>query len=379
MKILIDARLYGVKTAKGLGRYLAEVVTGLETQDLANIYTILLYPDNWDEMAETARFKRILAPWRWYSLAEQFYLPGLIRRQKPDLAHFPHFNAPLFYRGPFVVTIHDLILRRHHSRRASTRGAAAFWLKRILYLWTIGSAIRRAKKIITVSQFTKDEILRFYPVAPEKIEVIYNGLAALGGDLGDENSDKNALLRYNINKPFLLCVGNAYPHKNLEKLLAAFREIQKTWDGQLVLVGGSDYFQERLKAGLENFGLNKDSVLFPGQLSDSDLAGLYRAAALYVFPSLYEGFGLPGLEAMSCGLPVACSDIPCFREIYGAAAEYFNPAVVGDITRTIKALLANPARQAELRRLGREQVKKYSWAESVKRHLAVYREVGKRI
>jgi len=374
MRIVIDARLYGPHVAKGLGRYVQQVVDGLLEIDSENEYVVLLRQDNWDDCPERPNLKKVLAPWRWYSIAEQLYLSRLLKKLKPDLVHFPHFNVPLFYRGPFVVTIHDLILRRHHSRRASTHGWLVFWLKKRLYLRVIASGIKRAKNIITISEFTKNEIIHFYPRAKNKIVVIYEGLTDTRPFLTPKSDDNNALVRYNIVKPYLLYVGNVYPHKNLEKLLDAYQVLQSKWSGQLILVGQKDYFYDRLEKLAAKKGF-KDKVLCLGYVPDDDLAALYRQAALYVFPSLYEGFGLPPLEAMAQNLPVICSDIPCLREICGPAAEYFKPTDANDMANKILNLLSNQNRQTELRQLGLEQIKKYNWQKTVVEHLKIYQEI----
>lgn len=376
MRIVIDARLYGPKTAKGLGRYLEQLLLGLKEQDQINDYVVLLSAENFDEFTATPRFKKVLAPWRWYSLAEQFYLPRLIKKLKPDLVHFPHFNVPLWYRGKFIVTIHDVLLRRHHSRRASTLGPLKFWLKKQLYLWVIGSAIHRAQKIITVSEFTKQEILHFYPVSASKISVIYEGLTKLE-KTGENLADKEALLRYNITKPYLLYVGNAYPHKNLDFLLRAWPKIGQFFSGRLVLVGREDYFYQQLKNLVTKLGLGH-SVVFLGYVPDADLAALYRSAELYVFPSLYEGFGLPLLEAMNYGLPIVASDTPCLKEIAGGAAEYFNPQAPDDLVEKIKNLLANQDRQNQFRQKGQAQCQKYRWPETVAEHLKIYHDFSQK-
>lgn len=376
MRIVVDARLYGPKTAKGLGRYLEQLLLGLKEQDQTNDYVILLSTENFNEFTEAPRFKKVLAPWRWYSLAEQFYLPRLIKKLKPDLVHFPHFNVPLFYRGKFIVTIHDVLLRRHHSRRASTLGPLKFWLKKQLYLWVIGSAIRRARQIITVSQFTKQEILHFYHVPESKISVVYEGLTKLE-KTGEISADKEALLRYNISKPYLLYVGNAYPHKNLDFLLRAWPKISQFFSGQLVLVGHEDYFYQQLKNLATELDLGS-SILFLGYVPDVDLAALYRLAKLYVFPSLYEGFGLPLLEAMNYGLPIVASDIPCLREIAGTAAEYFDPNDQNDLVEKFKNLLVNQDRQNELRQAGQKQCQKYRWPETVAEHLKIYHDFSQK-
>lgn len=373
MKIVIDGRMYGPKGSKGLGRYIQQIVEGLKIQDQKNEYVVLLTKDNWEEMAETANFKKALAPWRWYTLAEQVRLPRLLRELKPDLVHFPHFNVPIFYRGRFVLTIHDLLLRYHPSRRASTLGPIKYWFKNLGYRLVVRSAVKRAERIIAVSEFTKKEILKFYRLNPEKVKVVYEGLTKLGQN-NEKNDDKEALLRYNITKPFILYVGNAYPHKNLEFLLWSFKVLAEKWPGQLVLAGKKDYFYNRLENYSRELNLG-DRCLFLGYIPDEDLAALYRSAEVYIFPSLYEGFGLPPLEAMSWGLPVLNSDIPCLREVCGEASEYFDPAAEASLVGKVRLLLNNQERREELRRFGFKQVEKYRWEEAVEKHQQIFTEV----
>ncbi|MBI5622065.1 glycosyltransferase family 4 protein [Candidatus Falkowbacteria bacterium] len=372
MRILIDARLYGPKGAKGLGRYVKEIVEGLRRRDQHNHYIILLSRDNWEEFQASDRFEKVLAPWRWYTLAEQLYLPRLIRRCRPDLVHFPHFNVPLLYRGPFVVTIHDLLLRQYPSRRASTLSPWRYWLKNLAYRLVVRSAIRRARRIITVSEFTKKEILRYYSVDAARLTVIHNGLTDLSKNNSTLSDDKAVLLRYTITKPFLLYVGNAYPHKNLPALIAAFSALQPQWSGQLILVGQRDYFYEQLERDMAHASASADSIRCLGYVSDEDLAALYRAASLYVFPSLYEGFGLPALEAMHQSLPIAVSDIPGLREVCGPAAAYFNPRDTKSIAATILDTLTDTVRRSVLIAAGRQQVQRFDWGQSVADHLTIY-------
>ncbi len=366
MKIVIDARLYGPRTAKGLGRYVQQIVEGLKQIDHNNQYIVLLSADNFDEFKTTPNFQKVLAPWRWYSLAEQIFLPGLLKKLAPGLVHFPHFNVPIFYRGKFVLTIHDLLLRRHHSRRASRLGPWLFWLKKRGYLLVTYLAIRRAQKIIAVSEFTKQEISHFYPGSTSKITVIYEGLTSLS-TTAQNGDDKAIFLRYNITRPYLLYVGNGYPHKNLETACQAFELLRQKWSGNFVIVGGLDYFLQRLKKQVSS-----PDIIFTGYVPDSDLSILYRQASVYVFPSLYEGFGLPPLEAMAQGSPVACSDIPCLKEICGAAAEYFSPQSADDMAKVLEKLLNNPGRQIDLRCRGLEQIKRYDWSAATKQHLDIY-------
>lgn len=373
MRIGIDARLYGPRLAKGLGRYIQKLIEGLQEIDYQNQYFIFLTGDNWEECEiKNPNFQKVLAPWRWYTLAEQIQMPRILKKYHLDLVHFPHFNVPFFYRGNFIVTIHDLLLRKHNSRRASTLGPLKFWFKKRIYLRVIASAIRRAKKIIAVSEFTKSEILKYYPqIGPERIAVTYEGLTDLSSS--DIQDDKQSLLKYNISKPYLLYVGNAYPHKNLENLIRAFLKIYKNWPGYLALVGKKDYFYNRLESWAK--GLAKDDVgriIFTDYIPDDDLKKVYSEAELYVFPSLCEGFGLPPLEAINNNLAVVASDIPSLREIVGSGATYFNPYSIDDMTEKIEAVIKNKNLAEDSVKNGKELIKKYNWEEMAKKTLLIY-------
>jgi len=240
MKIGIDARFYGPKQ-KGLGRYVQKLVENLEKVDLSNQYIIFLRKENWPEyQPANPRFKKALADYQWYSLKEQILMPFKIRRSKVDLIHFPHFNLPIFCFKPFVVTIHDLVLKRFPTRRASTLGPFLYWLKNLAYRLVVFLAVKRAKKIIAVSNYTKKDILRYFRIKPEKIEVVYEGTPELN------------------------------PHKNLERLILAFAKLvkDKQMDCQLVLVGELDYFYRRLQ---EQFSSVK-GLFFTDFVSDKELA-----------------------------------------------------------------------------------------------------------
>jgi len=320
MRIGIDARFFGVRR-KGLGRYTQKLVENLELVDEKNEYFIFLRAENFDEYApRNANFKKVLADYRWYTFKEQLKLPRLLKSYKLDLVHFPHFNVPLFYLGKFVVTVHDLILLRFPTARNTTLHSVFYWFKFLVYRLVINSALRRSSRLITVSKFTKKDILEQYKTLPnEKIIVTYE--AAEKFCMLSPNKDEEILSRYGIIKPYIMYVGNAYPHKNLENLVYAFRILQKSKpDLQLVFVGKEDYFYNRLKNLVAEQKISR--IVFAGYVPDHDLDILFHNTEAYVFPSLYEGFGLPPLEAMAKGAPVVSSDHPCMREILENSA-YF--------------------------------------------------------
>jgi len=370
MHIGIDARFLGPE-GKGLGRYTEKLIYNLEKVDQMNRYSVFLRQQNWDKYNPgSPNFRKVLAPYRWYSLKEQTDFPRMLKKAKLDLVHFPHFNIPIFYSQPFVVTIHDLIITHFPTTRATTSGPIKYFFKRHGYRLVIASAVKRAKKIITVSEYTKKELMEFFSLPQEKICVTYEA-----ADPFSEGSDepKSVLRRHKISQPYLLYVGNAYPHKNLEKLLEAHKELLKQYpDLKLVLVGRMDYFFSRLRKYCNSLGLDKN-VIFPGFVPDADLPALYRQAELYVFPSLAEGFGLPPLEAMQYGVPVVSSSVTSLPEVLDQSAAYFDPTNKHAIVKVISDLLNSPDKGDLLRQRGYENIKRFSWKKMAEETLSLYR------
>lgn len=358
----IDARFYGV-SAKGLGRYTERLVRELEKQvHPEDRYIIFLLPENWDlYIPKHPNFTKQKAPYPWYGLAEQLWYPGFLRRHRLDLMHFPHFNVPLLYRGKFVVTIHDLILWHYPTKKASTRFAWLYWLKYWVYKRVIASSIHRAEKVIAVSEFTRNDIVAVYPEARRKVRVTLEGVDVLAP--ADENP-----ARLLTKRPYCLYVGNAYPHKNLETLLEVAVHFP---EHDFVLVGKRDYFYARLEKMAQ--GRHCQNVVFWGHATDEELVRLYRGARVYLFPSLYEGFGLPPLEAMQYGVPVVAARCGSLPEVLGEAALLVAPTNKG-FRAALEGVLENEHLRKELIMRGRERVKFFSWERMAQETRAVYNE-----
>lgn len=369
MRIGIDARFFG-SIGKGLGRYTQKLIENLEHIDHENQYVIFLRKENFDEYQPfNKNFTKVLADYRWYTFSEQIFFPQLLARQGLDLMHFPHFNVPLLYRKKFVLTIHDLILVHFPTLRGTTLNPIWYWFKYVAYKLTIASAIARAQKIITVSQFTKNDIISEYEKAKNKIVVTYE--ACDGHCRISLGSPQRVLEKYGIIKPYLLYVGNAYPHKNLERLIEAFEKISEKFPNmQLALVGKEDYFYSKLQKFTSIKGIS--NVHFLGYVTDQDLDVLYRFASLYVFPSLYEGFGLPPLEAMAKGTPVVSSDKPCMKEILGDAAHWVDAENIESLSHGIENVLNDKNLATVLAERGYEKIKEYSWEKMAQQTLDTY-------
>lgn len=368
MHIGIDARFFG-PIGKGLGRYTQKLLQNLELIDTQNQYSVFLKQENWDEYSpRSENFKKVLAPFNWYTVQEQIEMPRVIKKEKVDLMHFPHFNIPFFYRGKFVVTIHDLILLRFPTKKATTLGPIKYKIKELGYLAVINKAITKSEKIIAVSDFTKKDIVDYFRINEKKVVVTYEGvdMPRIG-----ENTAR-VLESYIITKPYLLYVGNVYPHKNIESLLLAMKKLSSSSLLKLVIVCKKDYFLERAINYSYRIGV-ADKVVFAGYVPDRDLNAIYENAEAYVFPSFYEGFGLPPLEAMAHGLPVLSSNATSMPEILKDAAIYFNPNVPDEIVNLIQKITGDNTLKLQLVEKGLRLVEQYKWSDMVKKTLDVYK------
>lgn len=373
MRIGIDARFFGPKQ-KGLGRYSQKLIEKLQEIDSIgdDEYYIFLRQQNFNDFEpKNKKFKKVLAEYAWYGWKEQLFFPLLIYKHNIDLMHFCHFNVPIFYRKKFLVTIHDLILFHFPTIKNTTLGHLKYFFKMLMYHWVIRSTVRRAEKIIAVSNYTKKDIEKEINVPKEKIVVIEEGFDFKQSF--EKKDSQTTFKKYGIMKPYLLYIGNAYPHKNLEKLCEAFYEIEKQYPAlKLVIVGGEDYFFNRLKRFIEK---NKiEGIIFPGFVSDVELEVFYQEAELFVFPSLYEGFGLPPLEALSRDLAVVSSERTSMPEVLGEAVQYFDPESVESMTENIVFVLKSPERKKEIIEKGKERLKIFSWEKMAKEILDVYRK-----
>lgn len=370
MKIGIDARMI---KATGIGRYIASLIEELSKIDKKNQYILFLRKEDFFRFKLPGKnFKKVLADFHWYGLSEQTKFPRFIEEQNLDLMHFPHFNVPLKFRGKFIITIHDLTLHRYKTIRASTKSFLTYQVKHLLYKKIIKSAIKKSLNILTPSNFTRKDILDIFKVPEEKITVTYEG--GPSNNLLKKIPNDKILKKFNLKRPFILYVGNAYPHKNLDNLLNSLKYIPS--NVHLVLVGKKDDFYEKLEK-LSDKNDYSDRVIFTGFVTDEDLVALYKDSSAFIFPSLNEGFGLPALEAQNFGLPVLTSNRSSLPEILGNSALYFNPLKPKDIAEKIKKVLNSKEIREGLVLKGYNKIKEYSWAKMARETLKVYEESAK--
>ena len=366
MIVGIDARMLG--SGFGIGRYIEQLLHHLQKSNSPHEFVVFLRKENWDQIGESGRVRKVLADVPWYSAKEQWQLSHILTKERINLMHFPHWNVPLAYRGPFVVTIHDLIMYHYPRPEATTLGPVRFWIKDTVHRRVVAHAVRAASHILTTSEWTRRDIHTTFGAPMEKMTVTYQApFVHQGGALASREILGE---RYGIHKPYALYVGAAYPHKNLEGLLEAWKQFQEKDDGarELVLAGKENYFYTRLRPLIEQ----TPTVVYTGFVPDDVLGALYRNAALYVFPSLYEGFGLPPLEAMSYGVPVVSSSGSCLPEVLGEAALYMDPKNPSDMAQKIHTGFSDEDVRATLRMNAKEELRRYSWERLAKETVAVY-------
>lgn len=354
--IAIDARVINSST----GTYIERLLHYLQEVDKVNKYTILVRKkdkDFWKPTAENFSVK--VADFDNYSLGEQIGFKRFLDKLKPDLVHFCMPQQPILYRGLHVTTIHDLTLLKTYN---SDKNWLVFHLKQLVGRFVFKRVIKTSRYIITISKFSKNEILRFGSIPADEVAV-----TPLSADI---NHEKTAPYEHGFKK-FILYVGQQSDYKNIRRLGDAHQKLLASHpDLGLILVGSLNASAKNNQKYFNDKGYK--NILFTGFLPDPQRDWLYQNAAAYVFPSLFEGFGLPGLEAMGYGAPVVSSDATCLPEVYGNAAMYFNPRDTDDMARAIDEVISNEKLRAKLVAKGHRQLEKYSWKQTATQTHSVY-------
>ena len=361
-KIVIDAREWSTST----GRYIRNLVRQLEALAPADDeYVVLMKPSDLAVWEPTKpNFRKLACPWREFTLLdEQLRFWGQLRGLKPDLVHFGKDHQPICYRGAVVTTMHDLTTARFYN---PAKLWPVFKFKQLVYRWLVKRVAKQSAAILTGSQFVKDDLVEFTGVDPDKITVTY--------EAADIIKDPPEPVEGLVSKRFIMFVGRPTPHKNLERLVEAFGLLRSRNPSLvLVLAGKKDVNYRRLEKNIQKQAVR--GVVFTDYVSEGQLRWLYGHCAAYVFPSLSEGFGLPGLEAMAHGAPVVSSSATCLPEIYGDAAHYFDPSDVRAMADAVNEVLTDKELRADLVKKGRARAARYSWQEMAKQTLAVYRQI----
>lgn len=355
MTIGIDARLYSPKYT-GIGRYVAEFVKHAIELDKENQFVIYLNPEEYETFQEpNERWTKKMVDIPHYSFKEQSEWNSFLQKEPVDLMYFPHFNVPVRYKKPFVVTIHDLTLHYYPYKEYTPKWSLKKQIQIWVYQFIMKMTVRHAKHIIAISENTKKDLQKEYQVPDHKVSVIYEGVP----DHFSSSAPDSRL--QTPNSPYLIYTGVWRSHKNLLNLLKAFKNLVDNGnDIQLVITGKKDPAYPEIPALIEELQLS-DRVILTGFVSDEELIALMSGAEVYVFPSLYEGFGLPPLESMKLGVPVACSNKASLPEVCGNAALMFDPENIPEMADQVEKLLKNPKVREEYIKKGHENLKRFSW------------------
>jgi glycosyltransferase involved in cell wall biosynthesis len=360
MKVVIDARESGTST----GRYVDKLIEYLHLLKPDFDIVVLAKSHRVGYINQVApKFKVVESNFKEFTFSEQIGFLRQINGLRADLVHFTMVQQPIRYRGRVVTTIADLTTARF---RNPTKNWLIFTIKQLVYRWVIKRVAAKSARIIAISRFAKRDIVQFSGVPFKKIAVTYPA--------ADKIMEEALPMAELKGKRFLLYVGRAQPHKNLERLIEAYRLVKGSQpDLLLVIAGKMDANHQLLQKYVDKRQVH--GVVFTDFVEDASLRWLYEQAVAYVFPSLSEGFGLPGLEAMLYDLPVISSNATCLPEIYKDGALFFDPLDVDDMAAKIKLVVNDPQLAKNLAWKAGAVVKQYSWRHMVEQTLSVYTKI----
>jgi glycosyltransferase involved in cell wall biosynthesis len=359
--IVIDAR--ELRTTSG--RYVERLLHYLQQIDKGYDYTILLTPKDFDGWAPTnERFTKVVTPYKEFTFGEQLGFKRQLELLKPDLVFFPMVHQPVLYRGNVVTTIQDLTGIRF---RNPTKNPVIFTVKQLIYKGINKYIPRKSRLLITPTEFVKQDIMQYAHIPADKITVTLEAADFI-------HSSPTAPKTINLqNSKFIMYVGRPQPHKNLWRLIEAYALLRPSHpDLKLVLAGRKDAMYNHIETKAKAAGI-AEGIIFTDYITDAELRWLYQNTQAYIFPSLSEGFGLPGLEAMMHGAPVVSSNATCLPEVHGDAAHYFNPLDPADMAQKIAEVIDDPGFRNELVKRGKVQSAKFSWKRMAEQTLDVFK------
>ena len=387
MRIGIDCRMLGYA---GIGRYIQNLAKGIVNSPDKHEYILFgnevrltdIVKPGYANIKNVTTFSRtgvspvnltpygvhiknIMSP--VYSIREQFEMPLAARGL--SLLHVPHYNVPIFYKERLIVTIHDIIPVLFPQFLSSQM---ATWYARFM----LKMAVQKANLIITGSENTKKDLINHLNVPEEKIQVIYQGVGPEFKKINDTHTLTGCKNRYNLPDKFILFVGNIRPHKNVHNLVRVFLELKATRDipHKLVLAGKKDLRFPEMRELFNIIEKNKESIIYLGEVAEEDLVYIYNLSDLFVFPSLYEGFGLPPLEAMACGVAVIAMKSSSLPEVIGDGGMLIDPDEPDALMNAIEKVLEDEDLREELCKRGIERSSRFSWDRTAMETLRAYEQ-----
>ncbi len=352
----------------GTETYARALIHALAEEDKDNEYVVYLSREAADiDVTPGPNFRRVVCPvvamqralrYGW----EQGILPLQLLRERPALVHSMGYVSPLAATCPQVVTVHDVNYIGHKGRRTA--------IGRRAFQFFVEQTVKRADKVITVSEFSRSEIISHMQVSPEKVKVVHSA----GREWDDEPVDASLSdVAKRIGRPYIMAFSSLSAHKNIPRLISAFAAVSSSVPHALVLVG---HLPEKADARTAMQLAGGDRVVFTGYIPDAEVDALMKGAALFAFPSLYEGFGLPILDAQHAGVPIACSSAGALPEIAGEGALLFDPYSVDDMADALRRCLLDVGLRASLIECGTGNVRRFSWDTTARETLAVYKAVA---
>ncbi len=371
MRIAIDARMMGPETTRGIGRYIEELIAAMLAIAPEHRYVLVTrIPDH--RFANHPSVETVVVHIPWYGLREQIEMPQIFAKLHSDVLHIPHWNVPILVGRPFIVTIHDLILLHDpDSAKASTRSLPVRWGKRLGYRAVLRHAIQNAEKILVPTVWVARDIIADNVAAVSKICVTGEGMPRI--NIQGSNVEYRDPSDLNFSSPYLLYVGSAYPHKGLQDVLSAWSMISKIYPKLcLKIAGGKDVFMQRQEARTIREGLKR--IFFYGRVSEDELVRLYDGAIAFVYPSHFEGFGLPPLEALARGCPVISSDAGPLPEVLGKGGViFFRSGDETAILSAVRELMRDPCQvRRDAVQLGPSLAVRHDWKQAAMRTLGAY-------
>ncbi len=364
LRIGLDAHMVGSRET-GNETYVRGLVRGF-SQLQSDFHLYVYYVGSaWATDDGRVHFRSIASASPWLRLT--LGLPTRSIRDSLDVLHVT-YTVPLWARCPVVVTVHDISYVAHPE----------WFSKRDLRVLsaTVPLSIRKARRVITVSEICREQIIEHYRVPRDKVVAIPNAAGPAASPLSDEAAHQElSALGLDPQRPYVLAVGNLQPRKNLIRLITAIRRMAAAGlDISLVIAGPEHYRAEEVLAAAREA---TERIRFTGYLTDRQLAACYSCAAAFAFPSLFEGFGIPALEAMAHGVPVVCSEVEALREVCGDAALYFDPFDVDSISEALTRAITDSQLRIDLSRQGRVRAAQFSWLQSAQQTLAVYEQAAR--
>ena len=364
MRIGIDARLV---EWPGVGRYINELVKNLV--QITNNHEFVIYYNSDLSITrygiQSPNVTNIVFPAPVFSIKEQIYWPFQIKKDRLSVFHSPHYAIPLICSSPRIVTIHDVIGFRYPQHLFSL-------MAKTYYQWMTRFALKYSAAIIASSKFTKREIIDIFSIKEEKVQVVY-----LGVNEASFREQKDGIFRLEkeiLPKDYFLYLGTKKPWKNLDLLLNGYKQfLDAGYSTKLILAGKDAKHQQDISSKIETLQLN-DFVKDVGEVDEQDLPALYQNAAAFIFPSYYEGFGLPILEAMSLGTPVVASNAASIPEVVGAAGILIDPNCADELKDAMVAIVCQEELRNKLKELGSENVKRFDWLTCAKEMMKVYEQ-----